>query len=110
MNANTKTDMNAKYESYAPECLMNTSGTFRMPSATMNGNTRLLVRWNVAWIFSFSGNRERQTAGSIFLAVSIAPLVQRNCCDFSALISEGSSAGEVTSFRYLNFHPRSWAR
>ncbi len=76
----------------------------------MNGKTRLLVRWNVAWIFTLSGSLERHTSGSIFRAVSMAPFVQRNCCDFSALISDGSSAGDVTSFRYTNRQPRSCAR
>ena len=57
MKAKTKTDMNVKYASCCPACLMNTSGTFRIPASTMNGNTRLLVRWNVAWILIFSGKR-----------------------------------------------------
>src|SRR5512147_73553 len=110
MNAKTKIDMNGKYALCAPACLMNTSGTFRTPASTMNGKTRLLVRWKVAWTLIFSGRSERHTVGSILRAVSIAPLVQRNCCDLRALISDGSSAGEVTLLRYLNFQPRICAR
>ena len=106
MNANTKTDMNVKYPSYRPECFRNTSGTFRMPASTMNGNTRLFVRWKVEWILMRNGSLDLQTTGRSFRAVSMAPFVHRNCCDFRALISDGSSDGEVTSLRYWNFQPR----
>ena len=96
---------------WMPRCGMATSsGTLNTPATNTNRKTALPRSCMVPKNFFRSEKFDLQSVGSIFLAVSAPPFIHRNCCDFSAFISDGNSAGEVMSFRYTNFQPLSWAR
>ena len=84
---------------------MDKRGTLKIEQMAMLTKTALFIKCMMPCHLTAMDLLLFITFQKCFLAVSAPPFVHLYCCDFKALITGGSSAGEFTFSRYTNSQP-----